>query len=308
MEIGRRDLGAFGLLTLVWGTTWAAIRIGLEGIPPLTGVGIRFVIAGVVLLAVALYRRVPLGRKPLERPLWVFNALATFLVPYGLIYWAEQRVPSGLASILFSTFPLWVVLIGRWVLPGERPGPARLAGVVVGFLGVAVIFSEDFGRLGGTDVRLRSATLLGAAAVSATASVVLKRWGGGISPLSHASVPMILGGLGAGVLGLAFERGQPLLLSPGPVLATLYLACFGSALTFTVYYWLLARRSAVAVSLISYTAPVVAVLIGTTFLDEPLTGRIVGGAALVLGGVAGALRAGPGRRLLPQRDNSAAAR
>lgn len=293
MPIAGREAAVFALLTLIWGTTWAAIRLGLDGIPPLTGVAARFALAGAILWLVARMRRVTLGSTAVERRLWVYNAFATFIVPYGVIYWAEQRVPSGLASILFATFPLWTVLIGRWVLPGERPSPGRLAAVVVGFVGVAIIFSEDFERLGGAEVRLRGAALLGAAAVSASGSLAVKRWGAGISPFSAAAVPMLITGLVTGGAALVFERNLPLDLGVRPVLATLYLSIFGSAVTFTLYFWLLARRTAVAASLISYTAPVVAVLIGTWVFAEPFTLRVGLGAGLVLGGVALALR--PGR-------------
>lgn len=291
MSDRRRAIVAFLVLTFVWGTTWAAIRFGLDGIPPLSGVAIRFLIAGAALLAVALLRGVRLGATTRERRLWVANALATFVIPYGVIYWAEIVVPTGLASILFSTFPLWIVLLGRWVVPGERVDRRRLLGVLAGFAGIAVIFSEDVAQLGGPGVRLRGAALLLAAVVSASGSLMVKRWGGGISPLSLAAVPMLLCGVVTGLLAAAVERDAVWGLAPAPVLATLYLALVGSALTFTLYFWLLARTTAVSVSMISYTAPVVAVLIGTLVLDEPFTLRLALGGALVLAGVAWALTA-----------------
>src|SRR5512141_1915316 len=105
--VARREIAAFLALTAIWGTTWAAIRVGLTGIPPLAGLAARFLLAGSILLAVAAARGVPLGRSAAERRLWWVNGLATFLVPYSVIYWAEQWVPSGLSSVLFSTFPLW---------------------------------------------------------------------------------------------------------------------------------------------------------------------------------------------------------
>ena len=302
---GWREAAAFAALTVIWGTTWAAIRVGLQGIPPLTGVSIRFLIAGTLLLVIALARGVPLGRTARERWLWLSNGLATFVVPYGVIYWAEQWVPSGLASILFATFPLWIVAIGRWALPGERPGWRRLAGVVAGFLGVAVIFSEDFSRLGGEGVRVPAAILVLAAGVSASGSVALRRWAGGISPISLAAVPMLGTGLVTGAAALALERGRPLELGAAPVLATVYLAVFGSALTFTIYFWLLARRTAIASSLVSYTAPLVAVALGTSVLGEPFTARVGLGGLLVLSGVAGALG---GRSVPARRDPPAAVR
>lgn len=290
MSLRGRELGAFLLLTLVWGTTWAAIRFGLEGIPPLAGVGIRFVIAGAALLALALARREKLGRTSVERRLWLYNGLATFVIPYAIIYWAEQVVPSGLASVLFATFPLWLVLLSRWILPEEKSGWPRIVGVALGFAGVAVIFSEDFDKLGGEEVRLRGLMLLLAAAISSTGSLMVKRWGKGITPLSFAAVPMLLAGVVSCALSWIFERGQPVELTVRAVLATLYLALVGSALTFSLYFWLLARRSAVFASLISYTAPVVAVIVGILLFSEPLTARMVAGGVLVLAGVAGALR------------------
>jgi drug/metabolite transporter (DMT)-like permease len=300
-----RETAAFALLTLIWGTTWAAIRVALAGIPPLTGVAVRFLLAGAILLAVARWRGIRLGSTRRERRLWIFNSVATFVVPYGVIYWAEQRVPSGLASVLFATFPLWIVLIGRFALPGERAGAVKLAGVVVGFLGVAVIFSDDFAGIGGVGVRLSAFALLGASAVSASGSVGLRRWGAGISPVSLAAVPMLLAGATTGLVALATEGGRPIVLSAAPILATLYLAACGSAVTFSVYFWLLARRTAVSASLVSYTAPVLAVLVGTGVLGEPFTSRLALGALLVLAGVAVAL----GRKgVTPRRDNSAALR
>lgn len=280
------DLGVFAVLTLIWGTTWAAIRVALEGIPPLTGVAVRFAFAGAVLLIVARARGLVLGRDPIERRLWVVNAVCTFAGSYGIVYWAEQWVPSGLAAVLFATMPIWVVLLGWLLLPGERVGPGRLAAVLIGFAGVAVIFSEDFGRLGGVEVRRAAAILLAAPLVSALGAVCLRRWGKGISPISLGAVPMLMTGAGLGLVAAVVERGRPVVWSPAPWLATLYLALFGSALTFSLYFWLLARQSALFSSLISYTVPVVAVGVGWLAFREPVTPRLALGGALVLAGVA----------------------
>lgn len=290
MKFKGREAAVFAALTLIWGTTWAAIRVGLDGIPPLAGVGIRFTIAGALLLAIAWQQRAPLGRTRVERRLWIANAIATFMVPYGVIYWAEQIVPTGLSAILFSTFPLWISIVGRRVLPDERPHAGQWLGVVLGFAGIVVIFSEDFARLGAPGIRLRCLALLGAAAVSASCSVAIKRWGGGVSPLSLSAVPMLAAGLATGALAAVVERESTWNLTAAPILATLYLAVFGSAVTFTLYFWLLRRSTAISASLISYTAPLVAVTVGILAFGEPLTARLGIGAALVLAGVATALR------------------
>ncbi len=185
----------------------------------------------------------------------------------------------------------------------------------MGFAGVAIVFSEDFAKLGGPQVLFASMVFLLAPLVSAVGSLSVKRWGGAISPFSVAGVPMLMTGGAMGVLAFLVESGRPVLspgVAPNPWLATLYLALFGSSLTFTLYFWLLARRSAVAASLISYTVPVCAVLVGWLAFDEPVTWRLLAGGGVVLAGVAVTLWPGskaPMRRpAAPQRDRDAALR
>ena len=123
----------FGFLSLIWGTTWAAIRIGLEGIPPFTGVALRFAVAAVMLLLYARLAGVSFGRGRRERWLWVSNAVLSFSASYGVVYWAEQWVPSGLGAVIFSTYPLMVALMSHGSLPGERLTPLSVGGVLLGF-------------------------------------------------------------------------------------------------------------------------------------------------------------------------------
>lgn len=310
MRATGREIGVFALLTAVWGTTWAAIRISLEGIPPISGVAIRFALAGVVLVAIGRLRGVRFGRHPGEVRLWVVNAATTFAGSYGIVYWGEQWVPSGLAAILFATLPLWIVSLGHFLLPGERGGRRRFGGVLLGFAGVAIVFSEDFERLGGPQVLFAALVFLLAPLVSALGSLSVKRWGGAISPFSVAGVPMLMTGGAMGVLAVLVESDRSLRSfseAPGAWLATLYLAFFGSALTFSLFFWLLARRSAVAASLIAYTVPICAVLVGWLLFGEPVTWRLLAGGGVVLLGVGATLW--PARReSLPQRDSQAALR
>lgn len=315
MRVTWKEIAVFAVLTVVWGTTWAAIRIGLEGIPPVTGVAIRFALAGLVLVVIGWLRGVRFGRLPGEVRLWLINAATTFAGSYGIVYWGEQWVPSGLAAILFATLPLWVVCLGHFLLPGERGGGRSFGGVLLGFAGVALVFSEDFAKFGGAQVLFASLIFLLAPLVSAVGSVSVKRWGKGISPFSIAGVPMLMTGGAMGVLAFVVERGRPLLsplAAPDSWLATLYLALFGSSLTFTLYFWLLARRSAVAASLISYTVPICAVIVGWLAFAEPVTWRLVAGGGVVLAGVAvtlwPAVRKPSGPAPAPQRDRDAALR
>lgn len=278
------DLAALALLTLIWGSTWAAIRVAVRGVPPLTGVALRFALAGVLLLLVATVQRVPLGRAPYERRLWMTNALLTFAGSYGIVFWAEQWVPSGLSSVLFATFPLWTVLLAPLLLPGERIGWRAAAGVALGFLGVAVIFSRDL-MLGGDRVVVAAAVFLLAPLLSAVANLLTKRYGAGVHPLSLTALPMLLGALVVAPVAVGTEDLRRATFDRASLVALVYLAVVGSALAFTVYYWLLRRITVVASSMVTYTAPVVAVAIGAVFLDERLGPHSLLGAALVLAGV-----------------------
>jgi drug/metabolite transporter (DMT)-like permease len=345
------DYATLGLLTLIWGTTWAAIRIGLRGIPPFTGVALRFGIGAVALLAVARGLGVrlrgratrpedaalsllpvpepaprapepsigasvaaapPPGPRPSTAALtaappaspwrvWLVNAALTFCIPYGVLYWAEQWVPSGLAAVLFATSPLWVALAAHLVLPGERLRASTVAGVLIGFAGVAAIFSEDLRALGGPQVAGAAAVLLIAPFSSAVGVVAVKRWAAGMHPLSVAAVPMALTGACMGCVAWVVERGQPLRFDGSSVGALLYLALCGSALSFALYFWLLARLPATTLSLINYLTPIVALLIGGMVLGESFSLRALGGSALVVAGVAVAMRGGGGGAAVARR-------
>jgi drug/metabolite transporter (DMT)-like permease len=283
---------AITTLILIWGTTWAAIRISLQGIPPIAGVALRFAIAAAVLLALVPVFGVKLGRSRIERRLWLANGMLTFAIPYGVLYWAEQWVPSGLASVLFATYPLMVALIAHVLLAGDRLTLPKAVGVLIGFAGLAVIYSEDFAALGGERVATAAVILLISPLCAAFGSVIVKRWGEGVHPLSMAAMPMAITAVTMGALAWLTESGREMTFGTAPVLALLYLALLGSALPFTLYFWLLKHQTATAMSLINYAIPLIAVAIGTLFLDEPFTLRMVLGTALVLAGVGVAMRKG----------------
>lgn len=277
----------------MWGTTWAAIRVGLDGMPPFTAVALRFAIATAILLAIARAMKVKLGANPHEKTLWVVNGFLFFSVSYGVVYWSELYVPSGLASILFATFPLLVTLFAHWLLPGEPLRPRAGLGAILAFGGIVVIFSEDLAKVGGPKTALAAAVLLLSPLVSSISSVCVKRWGAGVHPISLAAMPMAIATGVMTVMALIFERGEPVRWTRASVGALLYLSVFGSALTFTLYYWLLRRVRASRVALIAYATPVIAVATGVLALHEPLTSRFIGGGLLVIAGVALAAKSRP---------------
>ncbi len=281
--------GALAVLILIWGTTWAAIRIGLEGLPPFTGASLRFILAGLVLIAVTRALKVPSQTGPRLRRLWWIEGFFAFGLSYGIVYWAEQFVPSGLAAVLFSTFPFFVAILAHLWLEDERMKWIHVVGIAVGCGGVALISGDDF-VLESRQQVIASLVMLGSPMAAAVAHVQVKKWGAGLHPLNLAGVPMLGGGLAAGLAALLTERHRELTFDQTAVGAVLYLALAGSAVTFTIYYWLLERLPATRLALITYGIPVVAVFVGTFGLGETLTAQTLFGSGLVLAGVALALR------------------
>ena len=280
---------AITALCLIWGSTWKVIQIGLQGIPPFSGAAMRFAVASIVLLGFALVLGIRQGQTRRERKLWLVNAVCSFAVSYGVVYWAEQWVPSGLVSVLFATYPLFVAFLGHFVLPSESLTRREIIGILVGFGGVLVIFSEDLSLLGGPQVMLASVVMLVSPAAAAAGSVSVKRWGAGIHPISFSAIPM---GLAAGMLGavaFAFESERDFRFDAVSVGALVYLAIVGSAVTFTTYYWLLSHLPVKRLALIAYVIPVVAVILGIA-TGETLTLQILIGAGFVVLGVAVAVQ------------------
>jgi drug/metabolite transporter (DMT)-like permease len=273
-------------LVAIWGTTWAVIRVGLKGIPPLTGVAMRFGLAGLVLWVVAV--AIGLRGERLRAPLWLWCAQGalTFGVSYGLVYWAEQWVPTGLTAVLFATFPLWVAVLAHFVLPGERMRPLGIVGLLLALGGVALLFSQDLGALGGPRIAFASAVLLLAPLSSAIAQVLVKRWGKGVHPVTLNAGSMVLAAAGVGLLALLFEHDRPVHLDATSLGSLAYLAILGTCVTFSLYFWLLQQMTATGLSLTAYAIPVVAVVVGAVAFHEAVTTRLLLGGLLVVAGTA----------------------
>ena len=284
----------FAFLILVWGTTWGAITFSLEGFPPLFGLSLRFFLGSAILCAALTWRRGWQRPTPRLWGLWISQCIFAFGVAYGITYWAEQWVPSGLVAVLFATFPLWVAVFGYFVLPEERLGLLGLVGLVLGFGGVGVIFSDDWSALGGTGVAAAAAMTLISPASAAVNQVWIKRWGKGFSALLLTGPPIGIAALMMLGLSALWESGRPFTPTGPAVMSVIYLGALGTAVTFGLYYWLMQHVSAIRLSLITFATPVVAVWLGAVLLNEPLTLRIVAGAALVLAGVGFVVR--PGRK------------
>jgi drug/metabolite transporter (DMT)-like permease len=286
----------YGALVVVWSSTWVAIKIGLEDVPPLLGAGVRFAIAGAGLLAVARALGRPLRTD--ARLAWVL-ALLPFAAAYALIYWGEQYVPSGLAAVLFGVMPLYSAGLAAVALAGEPLRARLLAGLAVAIGGLALAFGESL-ELGEGRWALLAATACAAAPLaSAIGNVAIKRRAGRLDPLVLNGWAM----LGGGALLLAgsalAEDWTDAAWSAQAVVSLAYLAAIGSAFAFVALTVLLRRLPAVTVSYITLLLPFGALAFGAALYDERVTPAAAAGALLVAGGLA--IAQWPGRRALTAR-------
>src|SRR5207244_3032175 len=276
---------AFAMLCLIWGSTWLAIRIGLEGAPPFLSASLRFAVASIVLVLLAVVFR---SKWPQNRTEWAlvgFVGIVLFTADYGLIYWGENNgVPSGLSAILFATFPLQTALVANAFLKAERLTLQKFLGIAVGFGGVVLIFRSQLGTAGLAQVFPMLSIVL-AATCAAFATVAVKRWGHDTEPISFNAASMAVG---AGALaGVSLIAREPWAVPTWPqgLGAILYLAIAGSVVTFVAWQWLLKAMPATSVSYIALIIPIVSVLLGAVLGNETFDLVDLAGAGIVLLGL-----------------------
>ena len=281
-----RVVAAFAAVYVLWGSTYLAIKFALESLPPFWMAASRFLIAGAILYVWARRRGEPAPRRIHWRSALIVGGLL-LLGGNGGVVWAEQRVPSGLAALLVATVPLWMVMLDGAGRGWKRPPVQVLAGVGIGLAGVALLVGP--GRLGGGGIDPVGAAVLIAASLSWTAgSLYSRRAPLPSSPLLGTAMEMLGGGALLAVAGLFAGDWQRLDLAaatPRSLLAVGYLVVFGSLVGFTAYVWLLKVSPPPLAATYAYVNPVVAVFLGWALADEPVTGRTLVAAAVIIGAV-----------------------
>jgi drug/metabolite transporter (DMT)-like permease len=278
---------ALVVVCIVWGTTYLAIRIAIETIPPLLLTGVRYTAAGTIMLAIAKFRgeRIPRDRRTLANLLLI----GTLMVAVGnlAVVIAEQWVPSGMTALLVATAPFWATLIERLHADGERIDRQSGIGMFIGFAGVALLVTPQ-GSAGHLDLQFLAGALilqLGSAGW---------QWGTARGKYSIRGVPfvtsialqMLFGGLVVDVAGLAIGEASRFVFTPRTLGALVYLALFGSVLAYSAYVYAVRHLPTVQMSLYAYVNPLVAVVLGWLILDERLTWVSIAAMCVILGGVA----------------------
>jgi drug/metabolite transporter (DMT)-like permease len=279
-----KTLLAFAIIYFVWGSTFLAIRVGVHEVPPFLFAAMRFLVAGGVLAGWMLAKgeRIPNGRQ------WgsvLLIAVLIFVLDYGMLFWAEQRVPSGVAAVMMATIPVFMAL-SEIVFLGTQRLTARLAfALLVGIGGVVVLMSHSL-NLGGAAIDTTGAVALIIGSLSwSVASVLTRRLPLPESKVMSSGAQMLSGGVLLVVVAAAlgeFRRFHPASVSRGAWFALVYLIVAGSIIGFTAYVWLIHHESPTKVGTYAYVNPVVAVLLGYFVGGEALGLRTVLGSAFVL--------------------------
>lgn len=272
------------ILSTIWGSTWLFIKIGLRNLPPFTFAGIRFVIAAFAVLILLLVRRPSIPKSSRDWGLIFFTGFIIFGVNYGLVFWGENHISSGLTAILYTTFPFFGLVIAHFFLPAEPMTVTKTAGVLLGITGVAIIFWKQV-QVQNIDAIWGSAAVVFASLVTAYANVLIKRHAKHIDPFVMTSGQMAIGLVPLLLVGFVFE-GNPSEhhWNSTSWLAVFYLALVGSSLAFVLLYWLIQRMDVTKTNLIPLASTVIAVILGRIFLGEELGLRTsIGGASILTG-------------------------
>jgi drug/metabolite transporter (DMT)-like permease len=273
------------LLCLIWGSTWLFIKIGLSDLPPFTFAGIRFVIASTILFVIIAARRISLPRRRSDWMLLASTGILSFSLNYGLVFWGEQYVSSGLAALLQATIPAFGLVIAHFYLPGEQMTAAKIFGVVMGVAGVGVIFSNQL-SVAGTRALAGCAALVVGSACAAYANVLVKARGAKLEPAILAGGQMVFGLIPLLLVGILLE-GNPIHFhwTRMAIVCLFYLAIVGSVLAFLLYYWLVQHMDVTKTMLVALVTPVTAVILGVMILKEDLNWRTFVGGAMIISGI-----------------------
>ena len=282
-------LALYGLLCFFWGSTWLVIKVGYGGLGPFNVAALRFFVAGLICVPIVPLARARWPRRRVEWQLVAFVGVALFGLDYGLIYWSEQFIDSGLTAVLFATLPLITIFSAHLYVPGEPITRRKLAGTLLAFVGVIALFGDRLQL--DPEKAIAMTAVVAATAFAAAASVATKRHGADLHPAALNAPAMLVGAIT--LIGASFASGEAFAIPRDrqTIAAIAYLAVAGSVVSFLAYFSLLKTWSTTSLSFISVFTPAIALVLGFVFLDERPTPLMAVGGALILAGVTLALTA-----------------
>ena len=273
------------ILCLIWGTTWIFIKIGLEDLPPITFAAARFILAVIILAFIIKIQKLPLPKTASDWKLIALTGILQFSINYSLVFWSEQYISSGLAAVLQAMIMVFGLVLAWIFLPAERITRLKVFAVVLGIIGVAVIFIEQL-QINTFEAFAGCIAIVVGAYAAAQASILIKAKGSRLHPASLVFTQMICG-LPIIIVYALVQEGNPLTLrwTWRAVICVLYLTVLGTIAAFWLYYWLLSKIESTKAMMISLVTPLIAVIIGAIFLGETLPPQTFFGGVLILASI-----------------------
>ena len=273
----------YSILSLIWGSTWLAIKIGLEDSPPLWSAGLRFAVACLILFLINLYRKTAYPKRIKEIAKVAMPGIFMYTISYITVYHGEQYIDSSLMSVLFASFPFFVAGMSLIMLRTEKLSLIAWLGLIIGFGGIIMIFFDSLN----TSTLVFEGALMGviAAASASFGSIYIRAYLRNYDIYSMAFIQLLAGTILILMAAVLFEPITLFKVTVKSVSALLYLSVFGTVIAFLSYYWLLNRIPVIIVSLITFITPVLAIALGYLFRTETFSVETAIGAGLVLVGV-----------------------
>lgn len=274
-----------GAMSLIWSSTWLAIKVGISTVPPFLSAGWRFLIAFFPLFIYARLKGLTFPRDLRSHLFFLGFSFSIYTAGYALVYWGEQYINSGLASVLFSIMPFYVALFSIRMLPSEKVTLKKMAGITVGFLGVVIIFVDQLHLTHPMAVYGMIAVSL-SPGLSAYGTIVGKNARRKYHVVTLNTFPLLYSSIIFFVMHLLFEQASTVTYTPAAVASFFYLGLIGTALAFVLYFWILKTASAVLISLTTFITPPLALLWGWLVLGEPVTIQLMVGMVVIFAGIA----------------------
>ncbi len=280
-----KEWGAFALLGLIWGSSFLWIKIAVDEIGPFMLVALRLLFGLLGLLVIMGLQRQSFPRN--RRVLLAFLFMGAFntALPFVLISWGETKIDSGLASILNGTVPLFTIIIAHFWLHDEKITPARITGLIVGFIGVVVLVSRDFGPQGIQGNLFGQLAVIAASISYATAITFSRKYLRGQSPVVQSTMILLIAEAMLWIVTPIAE--SPLRFPALPItwFAVAWLGLLGSCLAYLLFFYLINAWGPTRASVVTYVFPVIGVILGIVFLKEVVDWRLIAGTLLVAGGI-----------------------
>jgi drug/metabolite transporter (DMT)-like permease len=279
-------VAAFVLLCLIWSSTWMAIKLGMWSLPPFLAAAIRFFLAFFFLFIFSILQKIKFPQDLKTHLFLVGFGLINFTGGYVFVYWGQQYIDSGLASVLFSIMPFYVLFLSIWFLPEDKITFKKFIGVFIGFCGVLTIFWDrlDFPNQHPLAIFGMIAVLIGPF-FSSIGTVTAKKVGKSMHPTVLVTWPLFYTSISFFILALVFEQDSHPVFDFNALFSIIYLSLIGTAFAFVIYFWMLKKASAVMMSMITFITPPMALFWGWLLMDELISIFLIIGMILIFVGI-----------------------